>query len=208
MPPKKAVGKAIQKVKKVTEVVRHRPFLKTYVMAQGASAAPPLGTQLAARQINVAQWTKEFNERTEAFEIGVPIPTRTYVNEDKSYRLDLYHPPMSMLLKKAAGIQRGVQQQKHEFAGKISLKHVYHIAEMKRQDHDNDKYSLKEICEQVIIYANRAGIQILPHVTAEEIGAFQEYRKPIIEEQLKEWEAKRSSKFLRSGVEDSTKKNR
>ena len=53
MPPKKAVGKAVQKVKKVVEAVRHRPFLKTYINAQMASPAPPLGTQLAARQVRV-----------------------------------------------------------------------------------------------------------------------------------------------------------
>ena len=51
MPPKKAVGKAVQKVKKVVETVRHRPFIKTHINAQMASPAPPLGTQLASRQV-------------------------------------------------------------------------------------------------------------------------------------------------------------
>ena len=51
MPPKKAAAKAVQKVKKVVETVRHRPFIKTYINAQMASPAPPLGTQLASRQV-------------------------------------------------------------------------------------------------------------------------------------------------------------
>ena len=45
----------------------------------------------------------------------------------------LYHPPMSTLVKKAAGITRGAMMPSQETAGLISLKHVYHIAEMKRQ---------------------------------------------------------------------------
>merc|ERR1711875_132685 len=142
MPPKKAVGKAVQKVKKVVETVRHRPFLKTHINAQMASPAPPLGTQLAARQINVATWNKEFNDRTSPFEYGIPIPTRTYVNDDKSYRLVLYHPPIQTLVKKAAGITRGAMTASQETAALLSLKHIYHIAEMKRQDDDMDKYSL------------------------------------------------------------------
>ena len=59
MPPKKAVGKAVQKVKKVVETVRHRPFIKTHINAQMASPAPPLGTQLASRQVmSSCAWEK------------------------------------------------------------------------------------------------------------------------------------------------------
>jgi len=200
MPPKKAVGKAVQKVKKAVDAIKQKPFLKTYINAGMASPAPPLGTQLAQRQINVANWNKEFNDRTAGYELGVPIPTRTYVNEDKTHRLVLYHPPMSILVKKAAGIQRGAMQMKHEVTGIITLKHVYHIAEMKRQDDDMDKYSLRQVCDQVIATASRVGVKVVDHVTAEEIRAHQEYRKPIVEEQLRELEEKKASKFLRSAA--------
>jgi len=200
MPPKKAAAKAVVKVKKFVDAVKHKPFLKTYINAGMASPAPPLGTQLAARQVNVAAWVKEFNDRTADFEYGVPIPTRTYVNEDKTHRLVLYHPPLSTLVKKAAGIQRGVMNPGREVSGFISLKHVYHIAEMKRQDDDMDKYTLRQVCDQVIDAAYRSGIKVVDHVTAEEIRAHQEYRKPIVEEQLRELEEKKTSKFLRAGA--------
>ena len=185
-------------------------------------------------QINVATWNKEFNDRTAPFEQGVPIPTRTYVNEDKSYRLVLYHPPLPTLVKKAAGITRGAMDPHHETAGLISLKHVYHIAEMKRQvccsvltfisynklahksqqdnvasiylqDDDMDKYSLKEVCLQVIRSANQAGIKVVDHLSADEIRRLQTVRGPIVEEQRQEIEDKKASKFLRSGVEDRRK---
>ena len=76
---------------------------------------------------------KEFNERTSSFEHGIPLPTETHVNEDKSHRLVIYHPPVETLVKKAAGITRGAMFVAKETAGIISLKHVYHIAELKRQ---------------------------------------------------------------------------
>jgi len=192
------VGKALVKAKKIVQAVKHKPFLKTHINAGMASPAPPLGTQLATRQINVPNWVKEFNDRTADFEQGVPIPTRTYVNhEEKTHRLVLYHPPYSTLVKKAAGIQRGSMFHSSEVSGIISLKHVYHIAEMKRQDDDYDKYSLRQICLQVVEAARNSGIEIRDRVTAEDIREFQEYRKPIVEEQLRVLEEKKAAKFLR-----------
>ena len=68
-----------------------------------------------------------------------------------------------------------------------------------------DKYSLKEVCLEVIESANRAGIRVRDHVTAEDIRALQEYRAPIVAQQKQEIEDKKASKFLRSGVEDKRK---
>ena len=69
-----------------------------------------------------------------------------------------------------------------------------------------DKYSLKEVCDQIIYTAVRAGIKVVDHVTAEEIRANQEHRKGIVEEQLRELEEKKASKFLRAGVETGRKR--
>lgn len=198
------MGKAVAKVKKVVETIKQKPFLKTYINAGMASPAPPLGTQLAARQINVASWNKEFNDRTADFVVGMPIPTRTYVNDDKTHRLVLYHPPFSILLKLASGIQRAAMEPKREYAGIISLKHVYHIAEMKRQDDDMDQYSLRQVCDQVINAATKGGFKVVDHLTADQIREFQERRKPIVEEQLRKLEEKKASKFLRAGVAKRT----
>ena len=63
-----------------------------------------------------------------------------------------------------------------------------------------DKYTLRQVCDQVIDAAYRSGIKVVDHVTAEEIRAHQEYRKPIVEEQLRELEEKKTSKFLRAGA--------
>ena len=108
--------------------VRCRIFLTPVALC-----APSFNGTRPSLQINVTNWNKEFNDRTGPFEQGIPVPTRTYVNEDKTHRLVLYHPPLSILVKKAAGITRGAMEPLTETVGLISLKHVYHIAEMKRQ---------------------------------------------------------------------------
>ena len=59
------------------------------------------------RGINITQFCKDFNARTENMITGVPIPTRVYVNPDRSYRMVLYNPTFTYYLKQAAGVQRG-----------------------------------------------------------------------------------------------------
>ena len=68
-----------------------------------------------------------------------------------------------------------------------------------------DKYSLKEVCLQVIRAANQAGIKVVDQLSAEDIRANQLVRGPIVEQQKQEIEDKKASKFLRSGVEDRRK---
>ena len=62
-------------------------------------AGPPLGTQLGAMGINIAAFVKDFNLRTSVFREGVPLPTRTTVNADRSYNLTIHHPTSVYFLK-------------------------------------------------------------------------------------------------------------
>ena len=70
-------------------------------------AGPPLGTQLGAMGINIAAFVKDFNLRTSVFREGVPLPTRTTVNADRSYNLTIHHPTSVYFLK-----QVGLELQK------------------------------------------------------------------------------------------------
>lgn len=58
------------------------------------------------RGLNIAAVCKDFNEKTKDIKPGVPIPTRIYVNPDRSYHIVTHQPPISFFLKQAAGIQR------------------------------------------------------------------------------------------------------
>ena len=68
-------------------------------VTQRAVAGPPLGTQLGAMGINIAAFVKDFNLRTSVFREGVPLPTRTTVNADRSYNLTIHHPTSVYFLK-------------------------------------------------------------------------------------------------------------
>ena len=70
------------------------------------------------------------------------------------------------------------------------------------QDDDWDKYTLKEVCLQVIASANECGIRVADHVTADEIRDLQSVVKPRVEQQLRDLEEQKASKFLRAAAEE------
>jgi len=94
-------------VKKAGGKVDHGNKLSTYIPACMAAAGPPLGPQLGQKNINIAAFCKDFNERTKDYKEGIPLPCRVTVNPDRTYSLVVMQPPASYFLKQAAGIQRG-----------------------------------------------------------------------------------------------------
>ena len=135
MPPKAAAGvAAARNVKKIVAKVDHRNRVFTYIPAQLASAAPPLGTQLGNIGVNIAAFVKDFNLKTSIYREGTPIPCVINLNPDRTHKLTMNHPPWSYFIMQAAGIQRGAMRGWEQTAGLITRKHVYEIAKIKSQD--------------------------------------------------------------------------
>nr|CAG4635180.1 EOG090X0I63 [Alona affinis] len=179
--------------------VNHGNFLETYIPAGMASAGPPLGPQLGQKNVNIPVFVKEFNERTQEYVEGVPLPCRVTVNSDRSFDLVINKPPTTFFLKQAAGIQRGAMNPwQGEVAGKVTLKHIYEIALIKQQDPNMSVLSLETICKQILGCARSAGIEVVNKLDAKEYNEFLEQRKLIVEEQLKELQAKKEAKMLRT----------
>eukprot|EP00850_Spirogloea_muscicola_P023986 SM000417S15264 [mRNA] locus=s417:36897:37897:+ [translate_table: standard] len=122
-PPKPASGKA----KKVVGIV------KLALEAGKATPAPPVGPALGAKGVNIMGFCKEYNART-ADKAGYVIPVEITVFDDKSFTFILKTPPASVLLKKAAGVERGSTNPQKEKVGKVTVDQVRAIATEKLPD--------------------------------------------------------------------------
>ncbi|MBR0426828.1 MAG: 50S ribosomal protein L11 [Clostridia bacterium] len=112
------------------EVVKQ---IKLQIEAGKASPAPPVGPALGSAGINIMQFVKEFNDRT-AQQAGFIIPVVITVYKDKSFEFITKVPPMAVLIKKAAGIQKGSGKPNKEKVAKLTKEQVKAIAEQKMPD--------------------------------------------------------------------------
>jgi len=113
--------------KKVIAVV------KLQIPAGKATPAPPVGTALGPHGVNIMQFTKEFNAKT-ADQAGMIIPVILTVYQDRSFSFITKTPPVSVLIKKAIGIELGSGEPDKTKVGKISKDKVREIAEIKMPD--------------------------------------------------------------------------
>lgn len=107
--------------------------IKLQIPAGKASPAPPVGPALGASGVNIMQFVKEFNDRT-AGQAGMIIPVVITVYKDKSFEFITKEPPMAVLIRKAAKIEKGSGKPNREKVAKISKVQVEEIAKQKMPD--------------------------------------------------------------------------
>jgi len=107
--------------------------IKLQIEAAKASPAPPVGPALGSAGINIMQFVKEFNDRT-AQQAGYVIPVVITVYKDKSFEFITKVPPVAVLIKKAAGIQKASGKPNKEKVAKLTKAQVQAIAEQKMPD--------------------------------------------------------------------------
>ncbi|VFP80550.1 50S ribosomal protein L11 [Candidatus Erwinia haradaeae] len=109
-------------------------YIKLQVAAGMANPSPPVGPALGQKGVNIMEFCKAFNAKTESIEKGVPIPVVITVYSDRSFVFITKTPPSAVLLKKAAGIKSGSSQSKKDKVGTLSHAQIRHIAETKAAD--------------------------------------------------------------------------
>ena len=109
-------------------------YLRLQVPAGQANPSPPIGPALGQRGLNIMEFCKAFNASTQELEAGSPIPTVITIFADKSFTFETKTPPASYLIKKAAGLAKGSSTPSRETAGKVTMKQVREIAEVKLKD--------------------------------------------------------------------------
>ena len=110
-------------------------FVKLQIEAGKATPAPPVGPALGQAQVNIMEFCKQFNARTQNKEMaGLIIPVVISVYADRTFSFITKTPPASVLLKKAAGIDKGSGTPNKEKKGKVTEKQVREIATQKMPD--------------------------------------------------------------------------
>ena len=109
-------------------------YVKLQVPAGSANPSPPIGPALGQRGLNIMEFCKGFNAKTQQMEKGMPIPVTITVFSDKSFTFEMKTPPMSFFLKKAAKIESGSKAPGRDKAGKVTKAQVREIAEKKMKD--------------------------------------------------------------------------
>lgn len=112
-------------------------FIKLALIAGKATPAPPVGPALGQYGANIVMFCKEYNART-ADKVGLVIPVEICVYEDRSFSFILKTPPASVLLAKAAGVNKGSAAPNSKKVGSISSQQLKEIAETKLQDLNTD----------------------------------------------------------------------
>jgi len=118
-------------------------IVKIQIPAGKATPAPPVGTALGPHGVAIMDFVKQYNAATEA-QVGTIIPVEITIFEDRSFTFITKTPPAAVLIKQAAGVEKGSGEPNREKVGTISQAQVRAIAEQKLQDlnaHDVDQAS-------------------------------------------------------------------
>jgi large subunit ribosomal protein L11 len=112
---------------------RVKTVVKLQIPAGKANPAPPIGTALGPQGVNIMAFVKEYNERT-ANQVGMIIPAEVTIYEDRSFTFITKTPPVTDLLKRAAGVEKGAATPGKSKVGTIDRAKVREIAETKMKD--------------------------------------------------------------------------
>ncbi len=107
--------------------------IRLQLQAGKATPAPPVGTALGPKGVNIMEFCKRFNAQT-ADKAGLLLPVVITVYEDRSFSFIVKTPPASFLLKKAAGVEKGAHEPGRKIVGKVTKKQVEEIAKTKMPD--------------------------------------------------------------------------
>jgi large subunit ribosomal protein L11 len=131
--------------------------IKLQCPAGQATPAPPVGPALGSHGVNIAEFVKQFNDRTRD-QMGMIIPVEISVYKDRSFDFILKSPPAAVLLKKAAGVEKGAAIVGTDIVGKVTRAQVEEIAQIKMKD--LNARDLHQACLIIEGTARSAGIAV------------------------------------------------
>jgi len=109
-------------------------YIKLQIPAGQANPSPPVGPALGQHGVNIMEFCKAFNSKTQKMENGMPIPVVITVYADRSFSFITKTPPASVLLRKAAGVPKGSGEPNTLKVGTVNREQLEEIAKMKEPD--------------------------------------------------------------------------
>jgi large subunit ribosomal protein L11 len=109
-------------------------FIKLQIPAGKANPSPPVGPALGQRGLNIMEFCKAFNAKTQSYEPGLPLPVVITAFADKSFTFIVKTPPASVLIKKAIKLDKGSPRPHTDKVGKITKAQLEEIAKAKMED--------------------------------------------------------------------------
>ena len=109
-------------------------YIKLQVPAGKANPSPPIGPALGQRGLNIMEFCKAFNAQTQGVEPGLPIPVIITAYADKSFTFIMKTPPATVLIKKAAKVDKGSPKSNADKVGKLTRAQAEEIAKVKQPD--------------------------------------------------------------------------
>ncbi len=133
-------------------------YIKLQIPAGSANPSPPVGPALGQKGLNIMEFCKAFNAKTQGMEKGMPIPVVITAYADRSFSFITKTPPVSYFLKKAAKLPKGSQTPGRGFVGSVTLEQVKEIAGHKMEDlNAND---VDAACEMIKGSARSMGLKV------------------------------------------------
>ena len=109
-------------------------YIKLHVPAGQANPSPPVGPALGQHGVNIMEFCKAFNAKTQSYEPGLPLPVVITAFADKSFTFIIKTPPASVLIKKALKLEKGSSTPHTDKVGKLTRSQVEEIAKAKMED--------------------------------------------------------------------------
>ncbi len=133
-------------------------FIKLQVPAGGANPSPPIGPALGQKGLNIMEFCKQFNAKTQSMEKGMPIPVVITAFSDRSFTFVTKTPPNSYFIMKAAKIEKGASNVGMQNVGSITMDQVREIAKTKMPDLNSA--TIESAMQQIIGTARSMGVSV------------------------------------------------
>ncbi len=133
-------------------------YIKLQVPAGQAKAGPPIGPALGQHGLNIMEFCKAFNAQTQSLEESMPVPVVITVYADKSFTFVTRTTPVSYLLKKAAGIEKGSAEPNRDKVGKVTRAQLEEI--VKTKEPDLSSYDMDQAVRIVSGSARSMGLEV------------------------------------------------